>query len=63
MELEGTLEAVVVLKIAALDTLLQINVNKQPHLSKKVNTLNWSHFIIFRMTVKADDRSVCVCDS
>lgn len=63
IQLEGTLEAVVVLKIAALDTLLQINVNKQPDLSKKVKTLNWSHFIIFRRTVKSDERSwgVCVC--
>lgn len=44
MQLEGMLEAVVVLKIAALDTLFQMNVNKQPDLSEKVKTLNWSHF-------------------
>lgn len=49
-----------VLKIAALDTLLQINVSKQPYLSKKVKTLNWSHFIIFTIAVKTDERSVCV---
>lgn len=57
------LEAAGELKIAALDTFLQINVNKQLHLSKEVKTLNWSHFTIFRMTVTYDDRSVCVCDS
>lgn len=46
MQLEGTLKAVVLLKIAALNTLHHINVNKQPDLSKKVteNTALMSFF-------------------
>lgn len=61
IQLEGTLGAEVLLKIAVLNTLPSINVNKLPDLSKKVITLNWSHFIIVRMTVKTDDRSLCAC--
>lgn len=49
LRLEGTLDAAVPLKIAALDTIVQMNVNKQRHLSKKVRTLNWIHLIIFRI--------------
>lgn len=48
----------VLLKIAALNTLLQMKVNKLPDLSKKVKTLNWSHLITIRMTKPMTDPCV-----